>query len=243
MTRFWLERARMQAREQRDRQLTEMGKVSATILHELAKPLSRIVMVADQAIEGTGSEREALQQVLGDARMTRELSDQLMGAVKLDIERASVTPHRIVSDLKTQTDSEGIPLLIELAPGLEKAVGNWDAGLIVTALLNLARNAWESQAASGEAVGLVLELSSGRTQDRSPGNGMLMFIIKDRGQGLPPDVGADIFSALYSTKESGFGIGLFLVHQVAIAHDGRLHAVNRQGGGAEFSLELPLQGI
>ncbi len=50
-----------------------------------------------------------------------------------------------------------------------------------------------------------------------------------------------IFLPFYTTKSEGTGLGLAVVQKVALQHGGRIEARNRQGGGAEFLLWLPLR--
>ena len=50
-----------------------------------------------------------------------------------------------------------------------------------------------------------------------------------------------IFLPFYTTKSEGTGLGLAIVQKVALQHGGTIEARNRQGGGAEFLLWLPLR--
>jgi two-component system sensor histidine kinase HydH len=240
MIRFLVERARIQARAERERHLADLGKVSATILHELAKPLTRILMISDDALQGGAPARDALEQVMTEASQTRSLSEKLTRAMRLQVQRNASDPFTIVRLLKERTDSESIPVLVEFEEGVERTDGSWDNDLIVTALLNLARNAWESQQSRGEPVEVFVNAVTSRVPVTGQETVSIRFVVRDRGLGLPSDVGPDIFTALYSTKDAGFGMGLFLANQIVLAHGGRLTATGHQEGGAEFALELPL---
>jgi signal transduction histidine kinase len=69
---------------------------------------------------------------------------------------------------------------------------------------------------------------------------MLIQVI-DNGPGV--DNTETIFDAFVTTKESGMGIGLAVSRSIVEAHDGRLWAENSPGGGATFSMALPLSSV
>jgi two-component system, NtrC family, sensor histidine kinase HydH len=63
--------------------------------------------------------------------------------------------------------------------------------------------------------------------------------IADSGEGLPAELGDRIFEPFVSTKETGTGLGLPICRRIVEAHGGRIEAVNRAKGGAEFVVLLP----
>jgi signal transduction histidine kinase len=66
---------------------------------------------------------------------------------------------------------------------------------------------------------------------------MLIQVI-DNGPGV--DNTETIFDAFVTTKEKGMGIGLAVSRSIVEVHGGRLWAENNRGGGATFSMALPL---
>ncbi|MFO7767539.1 MAG: HAMP domain-containing sensor histidine kinase [bacterium] len=236
LTGLWVDRDRIRQQAERDKKLTEMGKASAAVLHELSKPISRIVMTSDYALTGGYPESEALEKILGEAKEAASLSDKLFEALKMGPSPSPVRIECLLEKLRKGLDEETIPVELEAdAHGLA-AEGHWDADLVVTALLNLLRNGWESQKKRGKGLSLGINVS----RDREQGD-VCRFTVRDRGHGFSAPMGPDLFDALYSTKQSGSGIGLFIVNQVALAHGGRLSARNHPDGGAEFALDMPLK--
>jgi two-component system sensor histidine kinase FlrB len=65
--------------------------------------------------------------------------------------------------------------------------------------------------------------------------------VSDNGPGIPESDLPKIFLPFYTTKSEGTGLGLAVVQKVALQHAGSIEARNRQGGGAEFLLWLPLR--
>ncbi|HVC96802.1 MAG TPA: ATP-binding protein [Pirellulales bacterium] len=73
-------------------------------------------------------------------------------------------------------------------------------------------------------------------------DGWCSIHIADSGEGLPAELGDRIFEPFVSTKETGTGLGLPICRRIVEAHGGRIEAVNRKQGGAEFVVLLPRTG-
>ena len=70
--------------------------------------------------------------------------------------------------------------------------------------------------------------------------GMLIFTVADRGQGIPPEVAEKLFAPFFTTKEEGMGMGLNICRSIAELHRGRLAFEARPGGGTIFNFSLPV---
>jgi two-component system sensor histidine kinase KdpD len=69
--------------------------------------------------------------------------------------------------------------------------------------------------------------------------------VADRGPGLPTESLPHVFDKFYrapGAPAGGTGLGLSIVKGLVEAHGGRVEARNRPGGGAEFSIYLPIVG-
>jgi len=69
--------------------------------------------------------------------------------------------------------------------------------------------------------------------------------ILDRGIGIAPDIADDVFTPFFRSDQarrtaSGIGVGLAVCKRIVEAHDGRIWAKPRDGGGAEIGFALPL---
>jgi two-component system sensor histidine kinase KdpD len=68
--------------------------------------------------------------------------------------------------------------------------------------------------------------------------------IADRGEGIPPDDLERIFDKFYRVQRpesvSGTGLGLSISKGIVEAHNGKIHALRREGGGTIIQIELPL---
>lgn len=99
-----------------------------------------------------------------------------------------------------------------------------------SALENLVVNAAE---ACGRGGCLELEV-------RCDGPQAVEFVLSDNGPGVPPGLEARIFEPFFTTRANGTGLGLALVRAVALAHGGDVHYAPRAGGGAQFTLRIPI---
>ena len=66
--------------------------------------------------------------------------------------------------------------------------------------------------------------------------------VADSGPGVGPEAAAHLFEPFFTTKARGTGLGLPIVQQIARQHGGEVTWTNRPGGGAEFTIRLPLRG-
>ena len=71
----------------------------------------------------------------------------------------------------------------------------------------------------------------------------LIISVGDRGSGLAPGEENKVFEKFYRgprTRPGGLGLGLSIARQLVEAHGGQLVVQNREGGGARFSIRLPV---
>ena len=65
-------------------------------------------------------------------------------------------------------------------------------------------------------------------------------MVADTGPGIPENILEKIFDVFYTTKRRGTGLGLSISRKIVDAHGGTLIAMNNAGGGAVFTVSLPL---
>lgn len=84
-----------------------------------------------------------------------------------------------------------------------------------------------------------------RTEDRSEGTPVLITEVMDTGPGIRPESLPHIFDRFYKadaarTRSAGSGLGLAITLENVKLHGGTIHAGNRPGGGAVFTVGIPL---
>ena len=104
-----------------------------------------------------------------------------------------------------------------------------DPKLIKQAVLNLMLNACQAMPGGGE---LMLAVSRNGTDDA-------LIDVIDTGPGVPPDVAERIFTAYYSTKKGGTGLGLPMSKRIAQEHGGDLSVRSEPGKGTCFDVIYP----
>ena len=117
----------------------------------------------------------------------------------------------------------------ELAPELPKITA--DRVQLQQVFMNLMLNAIEAMKDSGGELTLESKLQDGQLQ----------FSVSDTGVGLPMENIDQIFSAFFTTKPQGSGMGLAISRSIVESHGGRLWASAASGGGATFHFTLPIQ--
>jgi C4-dicarboxylate-specific signal transduction histidine kinase len=65
--------------------------------------------------------------------------------------------------------------------------------------------------------------------------------ITDRGPGIAPDAIGRVFEPYFTTKAHGTGLGLAIMRQTILDHGGTITAGNAPGGGAAFTVTLPVE--
>lgn len=106
----------------------------------------------------------------------------------------------------------------------------WQKAAMRDALLNVIINAGQSGQREG-AVRVAVDME----------DSMIRITVEDRGKGIDRKHLPRVFEAFYTTRDEGNGLGLAIVQGIVLAHQGRVHAENRPGGGTRFVLTLPQQ--
>jgi len=233
------ERGKLEERSRRDSQLAELGKTTASILHEIKRPISRIMMTAEYCVESQADvdEKEEFRKCLEWSREVGDITKSLLSNISGQISREKVQVRDLVSqvcDLMREKYPDRIRLGFEEPKNF---VAEWDAQSISMVLANLITNSLEAGDDTIVDVRVAVRQSKG-TFKREKGSAQIT--IADSGPGLPAVETERLFDPLYSTKESGSGVGLFVAKQIALAHGGNLSARTMPHGGAEFTLQLPL---
>lgn len=220
--------------------LAALGRMSAAVAHELNQPVTAIRMFAASvrkllAREQYGKAEETLTLISGLVDRMASLTGQLKTFARKDGGRGApvdlvALAHRVVSQMEPQlTDGE---VVVEMSEAEGEIVVFGDELRIEQVLVNLLGNGIEAVRKMDKRV-LTLTLDSGST-------GVLLKVV-DSGPGINEEALDYLFEPFFTTKRSGEGLGLGLSISYTIVEDmgGKIEAVNRPEGGAEFRVELP----
>jgi sensor histidine kinase regulating citrate/malate metabolism len=172
---------------------------------------------------------EAVEFATEELQLAQSLADQVVGAVGDPVVEA------LLLGKSAYAAERGVTFVVEGGfPDVE--VGSRD---LVTVLGNLVDNAFEAVAAAPVG-GRQVRVSLGG------GDGELVVSVEDSGAGLDDDAVAHALERGWSTKgspESGRGVGLALVAQVARRHGGEVEIGRSALGGAEVTVTLRPAGV
>lgn len=210
--------------------LRSWTNLARSVAHELKNPLTPMRMAA--ATLGRGREGPEAQA----AAVLQEEIDRLDEMARTFSQYGRVPegpPSRValrelLEGLARQHHSEAVPVTVS-GPEVEVTAHH---GALQRALRNLVLNAVEAQE-GGDAPSTV-EASVAREGE------WVVVRIADRGPGIPEELLEEIWNPDVTTKRRGTGLGLALVRQAVEYHGGTVAATNRPGGGAVFSLRLPV---
>ena len=138
--------------------------------------------------------------------------------------------HTSLEAIGSACQAKKINLMKELAPGPWQVSG--DATRLRQTFDNLLRNAMEAQPDGGEVI------VSAKAQ-----SAQLIIDISDAGPGVPLDQRGEIFEFGKTTKATGSGIGLPLSQLIVESHGGSLVYHERNGSGATFRVQLPMEAV
>ncbi len=219
----------------------------SAVSHELKTPLTSIRMYGEMLREGWADEakKKTYYAYIHDEseRLSRLIANVLQLArmnrndLKIDLKPVPVTKlmDKLRSKVVSQIERAGFTLNMTCEDEAGQALIDVDADYFTQIVINLVDNAIKF---SAKADRRAIDIACRRQQD-----GTLQFSVRDYGPGVPKDQMKQIFRLFYRseselTRETvGTGIGLALVHQLALAMQGRVEAVNRDPG-AEFQVSF-----
>jgi C4-dicarboxylate-specific signal transduction histidine kinase len=221
--------------------LSELGRMSSVIAHELNQPLSAAASylgaagwLAD-ASDGSAEKlrsaiRKAADQVTRAGEILQRIRDM---AAKGSSERAAASLKQLLDEAvevaRLDPRARAVDLSIEVPSELPDPVV--DRVQIQQVLLNLLRNAFEA----------VQSMPTRRVAvSAHAGEESIEICVADTGPGLAPQVAAELFKPFLTTKAHGMGIGLSVCREIVESHGGRIWADAAPGGGAAFRFTLPI---
>jgi PAS domain S-box-containing protein len=223
-----------------------MGQLTASIAHEIIQPLAATVTNAETALRwlGRGSShlkevQEALTSIVDDGVRAAELVKRIRALMKKEPPRkdrleVNGVILEILEVMRSEAVKHGVSILTELADPLP--VVEADRVQLQQVLLNLIVNALEAMGADDEGPKELL-ISTGKVEPSGA-----LVAVQDSGPGLEALMLERVFESFYTTKPTGFGLGLSICRSIIEAHGGRLWASKNQRRGATFQFTLPGAG-
>jgi two-component system NtrC family sensor kinase len=227
--------------------MASIGKLAATVAHEINNPLfgiltyARLVSreVAKHDIPNRADLTEQLQTIERESKRCGDLVKNLLTFSRQapshrEPNDLNTLVHRAVLLVKHKLDMQSIELKENLASELPPV--DCDANQIQQVILVLLVNASEAMSKGG-----CLQVTTGF--DATGEHGVVR--VKDTGGGIPPEVLPRIFEPFFTTKEdqNRTGLGLAVAHSIVEQHAGEIRVNSTPGEGTEFEVTLPVAAV
>ena len=227
-----LERTRQQLLS--EEKLAAIGRLSRAIAHEIRNPVAMISSsLATAARPGQPEEeREEMFAIAAKEaeRLERLTTDFLVYARPRPVQLAPVnvadTLNYVATVARAHAANEGVTIDVAADSNLE---GEFDATQLHQALLNLVLNAIDA-CHRGDLVKLDAQMN---------GNGTIRIDVVDPAGPIPDEVVERIFEPLFTTKQSGNGLGLAIARNIVLAHGSDIVLRENEPTRVCFSIEIP----
>jgi two-component system sensor histidine kinase HydH len=232
------EKERLESELRKTERLASLGVLAAGLAHNINNRLTSL---------------KAFFDVFPHHHHDAEMLDEFSKVCEADLEKIAM----LIDELTRYALADSFPLPMQpIAEPIERAVEHLEdqaqrRGLRITTSLqsvpeipldpegikqlfiSLLGNAIEASPEGGE-VRVALRLEGGD-------HPQVVVDVEDDGPGIAASVSEHLFEPFVTTKAHGLGIGLYICRKIAGIHHGRLELTNRPGGGATFSVLLPVR--
>ncbi|MHC4618577.1 MAG: PAS domain-containing sensor histidine kinase [Planctomycetota bacterium] len=221
--------------------LAALGRLACKVAHELNNPMDGILRYINLALrtieqENLHKPKEYLTHSRqGLMRMVHIVSDLLEFSRSTGASFECEKIERLIDDaIKTmdpRTEHANLKIARDYAPGMPQI----RSGNLFQVFCNIIKNALDAMPDGG-----TLTVSTRLTTDNTA-----VVRFQDTGVGFPPEHADFLFQPFFTTKErgKGTGLGLAICKDIIERHHGRITAENTPGGGAIFTLYLPVTDI
>ncbi|WP_132144657.1 ATP-binding protein [Luteibacter rhizovicinus] len=217
--------------------LSSLGRLSASIAHEIRNPLAAIHYSAQLLAESTDMNDTDLRMVEiinNHCSRLNEIIENILQLSRRERSRPETLDlsqwvHHFVAEYRQGNDL-GADILRAVAPG-EPVAAVADPQHLQQVAWNLVQNALRYGRMPNEPARVMIVA-------RNSDTGTPILEVIDRGPGIPPKVAAQIFEPFFTTHEYGTGLGLYLARQMSEANQAALEYVRVAGGGSCFRISL-----
>jgi signal transduction histidine kinase len=232
------ERRRLEKKLDQAERLASLGKMVASVSHEIKNPLGIVRSTAEILgrrlqklapgndhlakilVEETTRLDSIVREFLDFARPKKPAMDEL--AVN-DIIR------RITGFMAAEFVSHQIDLDLQLTESLPHIQGDFDQ--LYQACLNIFVNSVQAMPEGG-----LLTVVSSLSRDRKN----IVIEIEDSGEGMSDEISQQIFNPFFTSKNRGTGLGLAIVKNIIDGHHGTISFISSEGEGTKFIIQLPV---
>jgi len=225
--------------------LAMVGRLAASIAHEIGAPLNVIDGRAEQLITQPMTPLEKRQRNLvvirtQTKRIERIVSQLLTYVRPYEPKQQAIRVAPLIHEVMelVEPDAKAGQVSFDVA-GLKDISVFGDAEMIRQVFFNLSINAIQAMPNGGR-----LRISSQPNGAERDGQRFASVQFADTGEGIPPEQLSYIFEPFFTTKgvSEGTGLGLAICQRIVEKHGGWIFVTNEPDGGASFTIHLPAEG-
>lgn len=230
------EQARMAEQLRRQEKLSAMGRLASRVAHEIRNPLNSMGLIVQNLVRKISRSGEPdnysenLSIVEKEIYRINDIVDEFIKFARpAEIHRELIDGDDFFSDIKnlfqSKCEKRQIDLTIDIAKNA-KIFGDKDQ--LKQVFINLIENSIQSISPPGK-----IKISGSILDDH------FEMRVSDTGSGIPKENIPYIFDLYYTTKKTGTGIGLSVVHQIITGHGGSIDINSETEKGTTFIIRLP----
>ena len=231
-----------QAQLVQSEKLSSLGRLSASIAHEINNPLAGILTFSKlvvRTLESGPVDDDARRGLVKNLLLVQRETERCSSIVRNLLDFARERPLALRDVSVNAVVDEGLSLVSHqiqiLGVSIERSLGEVplvkaDFGQLRQAFVNLALNACEAMGKGGK-----LTITTRRDGDE------VELAMSDTGPGITKEHLSRIFDPFFTTKEKGTGLGLSVVYGIVQRHGGRIDVQSEPGRGTTFLVHLPMK--
>lgn len=233
------ERRRLEQQLHQSQRLATLGKMVASVSHEIKNPLGIVRSTADilgKRLKTVAPGNEHLAEIIVDetSRLDGIVREFLDFARPQEPKMALASVNDIFSKIITFMEPELEQHKIKLETSLDQKMPkiSLDQGLIHRACLNIMVNSVQVMPEGGK---LTVETRYEKAAE------MVRLVVSDSGEGMSQEKLEHIFTPFYTDKNRGTGLGLAIVKNIVDSHHGTISVKSKEGEGTAFTISLPVR--
>jgi two-component system sensor histidine kinase AtoS len=217
--------------------LAALGEMSAIVAHQIRNPLAGIIGFANllqRDLPYDHPSAHLAQKIFKGSKELNRIMTNLLDYTKqtkpdfreLDLIKFT---KEVISSFSNEPVAEKMKIVFQT--DTDEVLYRFDPVLFRQAFLNIIENAVQAMEPNGGKLTLSVKTEGGQC---------LKIVFKDTGMGFQQGDCDKLFKPFYTTRRNGTGLGLSMVKKMIDFHNGTIRANSPAGGGAEFTIELPL---
>jgi signal transduction histidine kinase len=216
-----------------------LGRLAAGLSHEIRNPLGtlflHIDLLEEEYRDPSPESPTLIPQTFSEIRTALTRLDELVqdylslvrvSTIELNVQDMGAAVQAWAAELESRAAQQGVTIQLEGHTTVGPLA--FHPSTLRRAVLNVVQNAIEAMPQGG-----TLTLECARTARE------VHLRVRDSGIGMPAEQVLQIFEPLYTTKPGGTGLGLYIVREILVAHEGRVTVESVEGQGTTFTFTFP----